>query len=101
MSEITSAIFSMADKFSEIKSLVSEQKQLAQTIRHHETTCGACAKWMKRNECPKEKNIRGMSRGPSCDDYKCSIFEQKLWVKEFVLQKKQRLGEIDKILKGD
>ena len=29
------------------------------------TRCGDCFNWMKSSRCPREKNINGMSRGPS------------------------------------
>lgn len=35
--------------------------------------CGNCEKWMNRN-CPKERNVNGYNRGPSCDDYGCELF---------------------------
>lgn len=39
--------------------------------------CGDCAKWMKSRECPRERNVKGMSRGPSCNDYPCDQFAAK------------------------
>lgn len=35
--------------------------------------CGWCFFWMKRS-CPKERNVNGMSRGPSCEDRPCEKF---------------------------
>jgi len=30
--------------------------------------CGKCHWWMKSRDCPKERNVKGYSRGPSCND---------------------------------
>ncbi|POA52102.1 MULTISPECIES: hypothetical protein [unclassified Pseudomonas] len=37
--------------------------------------CGNCDHWMKSRECPAEKNVNGMSRGPSCEGIACSQFK--------------------------
>ena len=39
--------------------------------------CGECYFWMKSRDCPRERNINGMSRGPSCDDSTCDKFKAK------------------------
>jgi len=39
--------------------------------------CGECYFWMKSRDCPRERNINGMSRGPSCDDSTCDRFKAK------------------------
>ena len=39
--------------------------------------CGECSHWMKSRECPREHNVKGMSRGPSCDDRTCDKFVAK------------------------
>ena len=39
--------------------------------------CGDCDKWMKSRECPRERNVKGMSRGPSCHDFTCDQFAAK------------------------
>lgn len=36
--------------------------------------CGECSKWMKSRECPREHNVKGMSRGPSSGDGACDKF---------------------------
>lgn len=36
--------------------------------------CGGCEHWMKSIDCPRERNVGGMSRGPSCDAAVCSSF---------------------------
>ncbi|WP_028682468.1 hypothetical protein [Pseudomonas chlororaphis] len=37
--------------------------------------CGNCYFWMKSRECPAEKNVNGMSRGPSCNGVACQKFQ--------------------------
>lgn len=37
--------------------------------------CGGCHFWMKSRECPAEKNVNGMSRGPSCEGFPCQKFK--------------------------
>lgn len=49
-----------------------EELQVLRNFARHE--CGSCDKWMKSRECPRERNVKGMSRGPSCKDYICSAF---------------------------
>jgi len=38
--------------------------------------CGECAHWMT-NTCPRERNVRGMKRGPSAREYQCDEFVPK------------------------
>lgn len=42
-----------------------------QAERNH---CGSCQHWMKSRDCPRERNVNGMSRGPSSGDYPCGKF---------------------------
>ena len=39
--------------------------------------CGECYWWMKSHDCPREHNVKGMSRGPSCNDATCNKFKAK------------------------
>lgn len=39
--------------------------------------CGDCNNWMKSRECPKEKKVKGLSRGPSSGDCPCDKFVVK------------------------
>lgn len=39
--------------------------------------CGDCHKWMKSRECPRERNVNGMSRGPSGGDMPCDKFQPR------------------------
>ena len=39
--------------------------------------CGECYYWMRSNTCPREKNIKGQSKGPSCNSptLDCPVFK--------------------------
>ena len=37
--------------------------------------CGHCSHWMKSSECPKEINVNGYNRGPSCNTIACDNFK--------------------------
>ena len=101
MAEIDDAVFGFADKFSERTALLSERSDIATQLHDYDNQCGYCAKWMTK-ECQREiSNLSGFSRGPSSDGIKCSKFEQAELAKQSVSQKKQRLDEINKSLKGE
>lgn len=52
--------------------------------------CGNCYFWMKSRDCPREHNINGRCRGPSCSDIACGKFQ----IQDRVLElKKQRIAE--------
>lgn len=38
--------------------------------------CGNCDHWMKSRECPAERNVNGMSNGPSCEGIACTQFKE-------------------------
>jgi hypothetical protein len=40
--------------------------------------CGHCVHWMKSRECPRETNVKGWNRGPSCDALPCDKFERDM-----------------------
>jgi hypothetical protein len=44
--------------------------------------CGDCFKWNKSTLCPKEHNVNGMSRGPSCEGIICKDFVEHRWAAE-------------------
>lgn len=52
--------------------------------------CGNCYFWMKSRDCPREHNVNGQTRGPSCSDVACGKFK----IQDRVLElKKQRVAE--------
>lgn len=70
MSEIDRVIDGL-NKISLIAQLRDKVRVAADAKRNR---CGGCDHWMKSRQCPKERNVGGMSRGPSCDDLACSSF---------------------------
>ena len=101
VAEIDDAVFGFADKFSERTALLSERKDITTQLQHYDNQCGYCDKWMTK-ECQREvSNLSGFSRGPGSDGIKCSKFEQNERAKQSASQKKQRLDEINRLLKGE
>ncbi len=39
--------------------------------------CGNCYFWLKSRDCPREKNVNGQSRGPSCNGSPCEKYRSK------------------------
>lgn len=37
--------------------------------------CGNCYFWMKSRDCPRERNVNGATRGPSCSEPACGKFQ--------------------------
>ena len=37
--------------------------------------CGSCCFWMKSRDCPAERNVGGMRRGPSSSALPCAKFQ--------------------------
>lgn len=70
--------------------------QIAQLLNEAQTTdrrcCGNCEHWMKSKVCPREKNVNGYSRGPSCNDYPCNQFDLKDYVRKL---KDTRFDEVE------
>lgn len=44
--------------------------------------CGDCDKWMKSRQCPREHNVRGQSRGPSCEGMPCGQFVETVTARD-------------------
>lgn len=70
-------IWDWAIKLSEHTQQTAKLAQLTRNIASIGMTCGDCGKWMKSRECPREHNVAGMSRGPSCKAMKCTQFVEK------------------------
>ncbi len=73
MSEVDK-IFGAFDRISELAQRRDEVARLKQSCVKR---CGWCDDWMKSSKCPREKNVGGMSRGPSMNDSPCSQFVAK------------------------
>lgn len=70
MSEIDRVIGGL-EKLSAIAQLRDKVREATNAKRDR---CGGCEHWMKSRSCPRERNVGGMSRGPSCDAPACSSF---------------------------
>lgn len=69
------AIFGAFNKFSEQVHGIDLQRKHMQHLRERaQKNCGHCYWWMKSRDCPREKNVGGMSRGPSCSGLPCEKF---------------------------
>lgn len=62
------------DAFHELSRISQKADEARRLRRAAERRCGGCVDWMKSRECPREKNVNGWSRGPSCNDNPCSKF---------------------------
>ena len=67
-------LWDWASTFSSVVHRNDEMRQLRAKILKANLQCGSCDKWMKSSLCPRERNINGYSRGPSCADLKCDQF---------------------------
>lgn len=43
---------------------------------HRAPQCGDCHWWMKSRDCPREKNVGGMTRGPSAGGTPCNKYQE-------------------------
>lgn len=67
-------VWAWADSLSAYTHWLHAKRLLREDISLNTGVCGSCDKWMKSSECPREKNINGMSRGPSCKSPICGQF---------------------------
>lgn len=88
------AIFSAVEKFSEAVQKIGQIKKLSASISDLAPRCGRCYFWMMSSECPREKNINGYSRGPSCDGFPCEKFSEKQYVTELRDARKAQLAAL-------
>ena len=71
MSDIDRAIDSL-NRLSLLAQLLDMVRMAEKASR---PVCGSCFFWMKSSLCPRERNVNGMSRGPSCEDAICGKFK--------------------------
>jgi hypothetical protein len=67
-------VWDWAGKFSEHVHRQDKIRKLSAEIRKP-NSCGDCHFWMKSRECPREHNVNGQTRGPSCDGFTCQKFQ--------------------------
>jgi hypothetical protein len=67
-------IWDWADRFSKHVHRQDRIAKLTREIAKIGRVCGDCSNWMKSRQCPKEHNVGGISRGPSCEGPTCKSF---------------------------
>ena len=65
-------VFAFADAFSKSVHRADRIRTINAELLRTGRRCGDCYFWMKSRECPREHNVNGMSRGPSCEGLACS-----------------------------
>lgn len=83
--------------FSRASRLVDLNSKFAAAQLLDKRECGNCYFWMKSRECPREKNVKGYSRGPSCSGFACDKFQV---TNSAVALKEKRLAEIGDEIKA-
>lgn len=74
--KIVKMIFDVLNEESRRYHLKIKIKELENKINSLNTACGHCDKWMKSQECPKERNVNGRQKGPSIGDPRCDEFKE-------------------------
>lgn len=90
-----SEIWDWAAAFSAYTQRRHKIAELTRDIAGIGTRCGDCDKWMKSRQCPKEYNVNGRNRGPSCNDHKCSQFIEATSASTRRTDLQKQLTEID------
>ena len=58
--------------------------------------CGNCFYWMKSRLCPREKNVKGMTMGPSISGLPCEKFEMGEYHNRLIEKQKSKVFEAKK-----
>jgi len=71
---------------------ISSLRELSDMVdRAREATvpkCGRCSHWMKSRICPREKNVNGISKGPSCNALPCDKFQWDEFHKTLIVKQR-------------
>ena len=85
------------DRFLEADARLSELAEFRRRLQEARQTdsrrCGNCNHWMKSRDCPRERNVKGFSRGPSMGAPACDQFSLEKWVADL---KAKRLADLDR-----
>lgn len=68
-------IWDWAARLSEHTQRMHRLRELNRKIAATGTCCGDCDHWMKSRVCPRERNVNGFSKGPSCEAPICRSFK--------------------------
>jgi hypothetical protein len=69
-------IFDAFESFSDqLAKRQKERDEYNMAFRRSVPLCGSCDHWAKSRECPKEHNVKGISRGPSMNGMPCEKFK--------------------------
>ncbi len=69
-----SEIWAWGRALSDYTQRLDKTRKLRARISTIGNECGDCDKWMKSSLCPREKNVNGRNKGPSCGAYICGQF---------------------------
>lgn len=69
-------------------------REVQEKLRRVGRRCGDCDNWMKSSQCPREVNVRGMNRGPSCEAPICGKFVETSYA---VKQREQLASELQSL----
>ena len=81
-------LFDAAIRLSEFNQIKEDMEEALNTDREE---CGHCDFWMKSTSCPREYNVNGRQKGPSCGAFVCNKFKLKDWV---IKLKQERLKKV-------
>lgn len=87
-------VWDWADRFSDHVHRLDRMRQLRVAIAEIDTVCGGCEKWMTR-ACPRETNVNGWNKGPSCKSLKCAEYEEKSWDAKRRTELQAELAELE------
>lgn len=88
-------VWDWADRFSEHVHTQDKIRKLRAAVFQQGRTCGDCSNWMKSRLCPKERNVKGMTRGPSSGDLKCNQFLEGVGATKRRADLSAQLAELD------
>ena len=73
--DFVEAIFNAAIRAGNDVQREAARRQELEHLRDNATRkCGGCFWWMKSRDCPREHNVAGQSKGPSCGASICTKY---------------------------
>ena len=93
MDDILDGVMRLSEVSSRVHMLSIEQDKLNMLERK---VCGNCFYWMKSRLCPREANVKGMTRGPSSSGSPCEKFAMGEHYKISIEEQKNKVLEAKK-----